>query len=507
VTGPAVMITARTAAQKPSIAAPAADAIFVDGEPIAVSASFSGSTDHIARVSFFDGATTIGEQTAAPFAFTWTGAAVGTHLLIATAITDEGAATSSDSVTFTVRAPAPVPTISAPVANAVFENGDAIEVAVSFTASTAQLARVSFFDGTTKIGESSAAPFAFSWTGAAPGVHAISATAVTNDGASASSAPVAITLREPVVVPPAVPLPVETPPDIEPPPASEPPASAPTADVAPGVLLGVSTRGSVGTSDDVMIAGFVVGGDKPQRMLVRAIGPTLEAFGVPGPLSQGHLDLISGAKTIAVADDWAAGSTAPQIAAAAESISSFPLAVTSHDSAMLVTLEPGAYTAVISGRGGSTGIGLVEVFDAGSDADASNAIPAIRNISTRGRVGVGDTVLIAGLIIKGTTPAKILIRAVGPTLTRFGVSGQLDDPLLRLYKGSDVIASNDNWSADPDAGAKLAAAFQSVQAFSFPDGSRDAALLLELPPGPYTAHVAGVGDTTGVALVEVYLLP
>lgn len=167
------------------------------------------------------------------------------------------------------------------------------------------------------------------------------------------------------------------------------------------------------------------------------------------------------------------------------------------DAALVVTLAPGAYTAPLPATGGG-GVALLEVYDASSSVTAS-----VVNASTRAFVGTGDNVLIPGFVISGSGSLRLLIRAVGPTLAGFGVSGTLADPTPTLYRGPTAIATNDNWSMAANA-TEISTMATAVGAFALPVGSRDAALVVTLEPGSYSAIISGVGNTTGTALVEVY---
>jgi hypothetical protein len=171
------------------------------------------------------------------------------------------------------------------------------------------------------------------------------------------------------------------------------------------------------------------------------------------------------------------------------------------DSALLVNLPPGAYTAQVSGLDGQTGIALAEVYQVGSS-------PAkLINISTRALVGTGSSVEIAGLVVQGSAPTQVLIRAVGPTLSTFNVSGVLAKPTLTIVDSSgNTVATNTGWSTNSNAAA-IASETTTVGAFVLPVGSADCALLLTLAPGSYTAIVSGVGGTSGIALVEAYQAP
>jgi hypothetical protein len=169
-----------------------------------------------------------------------------------------------------------------------------------------------------------------------------------------------------------------------------------------------------------------------------------------------------------------------------------------------VTLSPGVYTAVISGVNNGSGLALVEVYDV--EVPDAFTPQKVMNLSARGEAGLGDRMLIAGFVINGSSPKKVLVRAVGPTLGGFGVSGTLADPVLRIVQGTTVVRENDNWEAGNNVQLMTEAA-SKAGAFALAAGSKDAALLITLPPGTYNAQVTGVGNTTGVSLVEVYEVP
>lgn len=188
----------------------------------------------------------------------------------------------------------------------------------------------------------------------------------------------------------------------------------------------------------------------------------------------------------------------------------FSLPAGSRDAALLLTLNPGAYTAQVSGPDDRSGTALVEVYDAGPTA-ATGSDPRLINIATRGRLAAGDDPLIAGIVVTGNAPKRLLIRAIGPGLVPFGVTGVLADPMLSLVgPGSFTLAANDDW-ASPAAGAAtafdVAATAVATGAFALPSGSRDACLLLTLAPGSYTAQVVGKNNGAGAVLIEVYEVP
>lgn len=261
-------------------------------------------------------------------------------------------------------------------------------------------------------------------------------------------------------------------------------------------IVNISTRAQAGGVAGFPIAGFTLGGAGTKTMLVRAVGPALRAFGLPKALSDPSLMLLADAGPLASNDSWPASAAGTMTA-----VGAFPLPPASKDAAIVASLAPGSYSAPIGAPEGESGVALVEVYDADSSTTTS-----IINVSTRAFVGTGDRILIPGFSIAGTGSVRLLIRAVGPTLASFGLSDALGDPAITLYEGSKIIATNDNWSAGANA-ADLAAAASRVGAFALGKGSHDAALLATLPAGSYSAVVSGVGNTTGTALVEIYVLP
>ncbi len=283
-----------------------------------------------------------------------------------------------------------------------------------------------------------------------------------------------------------------------------------------GFLRNLSTRGQVGTGANILIAGFVVGGATPKQVLVRAVGPTLTAFGVTSALADPQLVLLSGNTVVAQNDNWATpidvgSASGGTISAASASVGAFALGSTGADAVIFKTLAPGNYTAQVSGVGGGTGIALVEVWDV--DNPAAFSAQKVMNVSTRGLVGTGQNQLIAGFVVSGNTPKKVLIRGVGPSLGVAAPSlaaGVLADPVLRLMRRQDgvdtLVRENDNWEVGNDA-AQVTEIATKVGAFALTAGSKDAVILINLPPGTYTTQLTGVGTTTGLALVEVYEVP
>ena len=263
-------------------------------------------------------------------------------------------------------------------------------------------------------------------------------------------------------------------------------------------LSNFSARAYVPAGGDFTV-GFAIRSAAEKSVLLRAIGPTLGSFGVTGALADPKLDVLPAGASVGTAasnDDWGGGAT---LANAFASVGAFPLAFASKDAAVARTLAMGGYTArVTSSLVGRAGTALAEVYD----RDPAGAAGRFGNISTLGFVGADVQAPALGFVIDGAAPKRLLIRAVGPGLTQFGVSGRLDDPQISVIPiGEDfVVASNDNWNGD----AALASAFASAGSFPLPATSKDAALVVRLPPGGYTVTVSGVGAAAGRALVEIY---
>jgi hypothetical protein len=300
----------------------------------------------------------------------------------------------------------------------------------------------------------------------------------------------------------------------------------------PERLSNISTRSRVLTGDNVMIGGFIIDGSTPKRVLVRSRGPSMAGapFFVPGTLANPVVQIFSGPTLIAQNDNWQDSPNCPGFVCEgpAEIVntgfdpctpnpgqnSSPPSCAL--EAAILITLPPGAYTAIVTGANGQTGVALVEVFE----ADAS-VVSELGNISTRAFVQSGDNVMIGGLIIDGSAAATVLLRARGPSMSGapFFVPGTLANPFLQLFSGQTVIAQNDNWQDIPSCGglpcggaAQIAATGLDPcqpnpgQSASPPGCAQESTIFITLPPGAYTAIVSGVGGATGVGLVEVFEL-
>ncbi len=270
-------------------------------------------------------------------------------------------------------------------------------------------------------------------------------------------------------------------------------------------IVNFSARALSGPGDQTLIMGFVIAGDG-KNLLVRAIGPGLSAHGVVAVLADPMLTVFASTVAMASNDDWqtnlAGAANGPLIASTAARVGAFPLANASKDGALLLTANRGALTTSLARPNSGTGVALTEIYD----TDISSNSRLI-NVSARMNIAPGEGALIAGFVIAGDAPKTVLIRGVGPTLAAFAVAGVLADPVLTVFAGSTQRASNDNWDTGSTTAAQITAASARVGAFALVPGSRDAALLLVLEPGSYTVQVTGVGNTTGVALVEIYDTP
>jgi hypothetical protein len=255
----------------------------------------------------------------------------------------------------------------------------------------------------------------------------------------------------------------------------------------PAQLGNISTRAFAETGDNVMIGGFIITGSGQKRLIVRAIGPSLAQHGIANPLQNPTLELHdhTGA-VIAFNDNWMDAPNRQEI------IDSGLAPSNNLESAILTSLNPGNYTAIVRGVNNGTGIALVEGYDLDPTSGSK-----FGNISTRALVQTGDNVMIGGLIITGVGQKRVIVRAIGPSLAQHGITNPLLDPTLELHNGNGaVIAFNDNWRDTQEA---------EIQATGLaPTDNRESAIVRTLAPGSYTAIVRGKNNTIGVALVEVY---
>ncbi|HSH38681.1 MAG TPA: hypothetical protein VK993_07840, partial [Chthoniobacterales bacterium] len=255
----------------------------------------------------------------------------------------------------------------------------------------------------------------------------------------------------------------------------------------PVELANISTRAFVGTNENIPIAGFIVRSTIEKRLLIRALGPSLN---VQGQLADPKIQVFNASQAlIAENDDWASSVQDTEIRFTGLAPSR------EREAAVIVRAPAGNYTAQLRGADGGTGVGLIEVYDLNDTPTATSG--RLANISTRGFVGKNDDVLIAGVIAFGNAAQRVIVRAIGPDLVRHGVRDALEDPTLELYDAAGtLVASNDNWRDRQEAeitGTQLA-----------PQRDREAAIVATLIPSVYTAVVRGKGGTTGTALVEVY---
>ena len=270
-----------------------------------------------------------------------------------------------------------------------------------------------------------------------------------------------------------------------------------------GRLINLSVLTDLATATDEFTLGYVVGGPgttgaKP--LVIRAAGPSLGALGVPGTISDPKLETFAGATSTGVNDNWGgSASLTADLAAVGAFAYTGP---TSRDAAVSANITSRDNSVKVSGVGGATGTVIAEVYDATPAPNFAATTPRLLNVSVRKHLG---TSLTAGFVLGGTTPTRVLIRVVGPGLAAFGVPGTVVDPQLALFNSSSTkIAENNDWGGS----AELTAAFTSVGAFALPAAtSKDAALLISLPPGGYSVQATGVGGTTGVGIVEVYEVP
>ena len=270
-------------------------------------------------------------------------------------------------------------------------------------------------------------------------------------------------------------------------------------------LQNISTRGVVETGDDVLIGGFIITGTEPKAVVIRARGPGMAEVdpNLAGALLEDpYVQLFNGATLIAQNDDWQVQDEAVCLALGCprviqnDSIRDDLKPTNDKEAVIAITLAPGAYTAIVRGVRGTTGIGLFEAFEVDEAGDAR-----LINISTRGYVGVGNDVLIGGLIISGDTDKTVTIRARGPSMAEVdpNLAGALiEDPYVQLFSGATLIAQNDDWALDEGV--------DELRSDLRPTSTEEAAITTTLAPGAYTAIVRGVNQSAGIGIVEVFEL-
>jgi hypothetical protein len=272
-----------------------------------------------------------------------------------------------------------------------------------------------------------------------------------------------------------------------------------------GRQLSLSTRGYVGTGGNILIPGFVIAGNGAKRLLIRAAGPALSELGVAGVLEDPQLAVFKDSTQLDENDNWTADQRkAVEVEFYRSKVGAFPFVDRSKDAALVVSLEPGAYTIQVSGVGNTTGTAIVEVYDL-DEADANKS--RLANLATRAVVQASAGPLISGFVVQGAVAKAVLIRATGPALAGFGVTGTLAQPKLTLFddQGKPIL-ENTGWESS-GVSDQIIAASQSVGAFGLTRGTVDSVILAVLPPGAYTAQVIGADGGSGVTLVEVYELP
>jgi hypothetical protein len=251
-----------------------------------------------------------------------------------------------------------------------------------------------------------------------------------------------------------------------------------------------------------LIAGFVVIGPDPKEILVRGIGPSLIENGIDDPLLKPRLEIYNSASELIFSNEgWAENEDPDAIVAASQLVGAGGRNLHDDDTALLVELEQGLYTAIVRGQDNSTGVALVEAFE------IEENFTRMINLSSRALVGTGADVVIPGFVVQGDLPSRVLIRAVGPSLENQGVAGFLANPQITVYDiAGTPIESNDGWLNlwDP---SQITEASQLVGAFPLNEDSEDAAIIMDLEPGLYTVIASGENGTTGVALVELYAIP
>ena len=290
---------------------------------------------------------------------------------------------------------------------------------------------------------------------------------------------------------PATPTATPTSTPATPTPTSTPAPGTPTPTPSPAQALNISTRMKIETGDNVLIGGFIITGNEPKDVAARGIGPSLTALGIPDALVDPTLELHAATGAlIAQNDDWQDDATqAAQLMA---------LGLAPHDpkeSGIVATLDPAPYTAILAGKNQTTGVGLVEIYDTNQAATSQLA-----NLSTRGFVLSGSNVMIGGFILGGNANStNIVLRGIGPTLAQLGLSPVLADPTLELHDNNGaLLVMNNDWQDDPVSAAQLVAHGLA------PQNPLEAGIFATLPPGPFTAILAGNNAGTGIGLIEIY---
>ena len=283
------------------------------------------------------------------------------------------------------------------------------------------------------------------------------------------------------------------------------PTATPTPTPTLGILNNISSRLQVGTGENVLFAGFTIQGTGSKQVFIRAAGPSLASVGVAGALANPQLELHnSNRDIIATNDDWQTTQIGGVITAdqSADIQSSGFAPADPAESAIIATLPPGAYTAIVEGVGGGTGVGIVELYDLSQNNGAN-----LTNISTRGFIQLGDSVLIGGFTV-ANQPVNVIVEAAGPSLRAIGVGNAMDDPQLELHDANGAIAANDDWQTTQIGGVITGDQSGAIQQSGLaPFNPAESALIARLSPGAYTAIMRGANNTSGVGVIAIYTLP
>jgi len=433
----------------------------------------------------------------------WTPTIAGTYILNAMAVDDKGNYTISPDVRVNVTDNQPfvritIPTSEDPLNPLTVLFGSAINIQGVVSGSGGDPARITkiemFSDGNsvgtaTRTGGQFAFTFAPTNASDAAITHQLTARITDVNGTTATSNTIYIQ-----VLPSGVPLPTPIPTAT---PVVSPTAAPPSGNDISTKLLNISTRGPVESGNDAMIAGFIIQGSSSKQMVFRGIGPSLTAVGVANALQDPTLSLMDANGTlVAFNDDYTSNSASDRQTLTTNGLTPSD----SRESVIVALLSPGTYTAIL--RGKTNGNGVLEAYDISGLAAAK-----LGNISTRGKVEMGDNgAMIAGFIVAAPqnqpgTPQRVAIRAIGPSLKNFGINDALLDPTLDIYRGSQLILSNDNWKTNSQTNQQI------LQSNGLaPGNDKEAAVVMDLDPGSYSAVVRGKGNTTGVGLVEVFNL-
>lgn len=490
------------------ITQPSNDRVVAAGAPVEITAEVRDINNVVRAVEavqfFVDGVPIYAPDVTFPYTTQgpahWTPTVAGTYILNAVAVDDKGNYSISPDVRVNVTGDQPFVRITTAgettaLSPLVLQSGETIliqGIASGSGGDPGRIASITILSDGNEIGTATAGSdgrFAFSFVPSnasqQPVNYQITARVLDLNGATANSNTIYLQiLPGPIISPSATPSG-----SVTPTPTASPTATPTATPIVTGKLANISTRGPVGTGTDVMIAGFVLDGGFGKIIAIRGLGPSMAAFGVADSLQDPTLSLrdANGNEVLSNDDYYQASDDEQSI------LEAFGLTPTdSRESAMVVQINAGTYTCILQGK--DTGTGLIEIYDLAADTNTR-----LLNLSTRGEVKPGDAgAMIGGFIIQGTTPQRVVIRAVGPSLKNAGVADALADPTLDLYRGSTRLLSNDNWKSTQQ---------QEIEATGIaPTNDKESAIVTLLDPGTYSAVVRSNNNTSGVALAEVYQL-